>query len=260
MQTVNYNRESNTTRLSHMLGRVLRAPVTTTRMPPAPTPTVSGWDEMQGYPEVNSGAYGTYGYDPYAMPTVGLSWGDVGHGLNMMVNPVAQYHALQRAWGGGGAPAPRPAVQGPPRMMPPMLPPGAVQAYTNGPRKLLSYMGLGSLSWVSTDTLTEKLMTANPQAAFRGRRLVISQAKSTGAAGVLVTITDALTVSGMPQTPAPNQPAPVEMFDAATTYSMLDLQIATTATEITIGISVSAIPASGETVSVAAGLYGEWLR
>jgi hypothetical protein len=255
MQTANYDRPSNTARLSHMLGRVLRAPVTPTRA--APMPSVTGWDEMQGYPPG-----GAYGYDPYAMPTVGaLSWGDVGHGLNLMVNPVAQYHALQNAWRGPQqAPAPPPRPMVPPGYGPPMLPPGAVQAYTNGPRKLLSYMGLGSLSWESTDTLTEKLMTANPQAAFRGRRLVISQAKSSGATGILVTITDALTVSGMPQTPAPNQPAPVEMFDAATTYSMLDLQIATTATEITIGITVSAIPASGETVAVSAGLYGEWLR
>jgi hypothetical protein len=121
-------------------------------------------------------------------------------------------------------------------------------------------MGLGTLSWASTDTLTEKLMTAEPQAAFRGRRLVISQAKTSGAEGIAVTITKPLTVSGMPQTPAPDQAAPVEMFDASTTYSMLDLQIATSATQISLGISVSGIPASGQTVIVTAGLYGEWLR
>jgi hypothetical protein len=121
-------------------------------------------------------------------------------------------------------------------------------------------MGLGSLAWSNSDTQTEKTMEAEPQAAFRGRRLVISQAKSDGAAGILVTVSNPLTVSGMPQTPAPDQAAPVEMFEASTTYSMLDLQVATSATKVTIGISVSAIPASGETVTVAAGLYGEWLR
>jgi hypothetical protein len=213
---------------------------------------VAGWDEMQGY--------GDGGYD-----TVGLNWGDIGHGLNLALNPVAQFNALRRAWGGGGG-APAPGMAAPPSALraglppPPMLPPGAVQALQGGPRRLLSYMGLGTLSWASTDTLTEKLMTAEPQAAFRGRRLVISQAKTSGAEGIAVTITKPLTVSGMPQTPAPDQAAPVEMFDASTTYSMLDLQIATSATQISLGISVSGIPASGQTVIVTAGLYGEWLR
>lgn len=216
--------------------------------------SVDGWEEMQGYPDV-SAAYG-YGDD-----TVGINWGQFAHGANLALNPFEQLQYLRgRAGGfgsGGGHPAANPMAN---RMRPPTLPPNAVQAFTSGPRKLLSYMGLGSLAWASTDTVTEKLMIAEPQAAFRGRRLVIAQAKTTGAAGILVTITDALTVSGMPQTPAPNQPAPVEMFEAATTYSMLDLQIATSATQISLGISVSAIPASGDTVTVAAGLYGEWLR
>jgi len=167
---------------------------------------------------------------------------------------------------------PPPAALRPPMMPPPpgfgmpglpgapTLPSGAYQALQSGPRRLLSYMGLGSLAWASTDTQTEKTMEAEPQAAFRGRRLVISQAKSDGASGILVTVSNPLTVSGMPQTPAPDQSAPVEMFEASTTYSMLDLQIATSATKITLGISVSSIPGTGETIVVAAGLYGEWLR
>jgi hypothetical protein len=216
--------------------------------------SVDGWDEMQGYPDVTS----TYGYGD---DTVGVNWGQIAHGANLALNPFEQIQYLRgRAGGfgsGGGHPAANPMAA---RMRPPTLPPNAVQAFTSGPRKLLSYMGLGSLAWSSTDTVTEKLMIAEPQAAFRGRRLVIAQAKTAGAAGILVVISDALTVSGMPQTPAPNQPAPVEMFEAATTYSMLDLQIATSATQISLGISVSALPASGETVTVAAGLYGEWLR
>jgi hypothetical protein len=212
-----------------------------------PAITVAGWDEMQGYPD--GGAYGVPGYD-----TVGLSWGDVGRAANLAFNPVAQYHAIANAVR-GPAPAQAPRLPGPP-----VLPPGAYQALQAGPRRLLSYMGLGSLAWSNSDTQTEKTMEAEPQAAFRGRRLVISQAKSDGAAGILVTVSNPLTVSGMPQTPAPDQAAPVEMFEASTTYSMLDLQVATSATKVTIGISVSAIPASGETVTVAAGLYGEWLR
>ena len=206
---------------------------------------VAGWDEMQGYPD--GGAYGN--------DTVGLSWGDVGKAANLALNPVAQYHALQNYFRGGS-----PAPAAPPRVGAPQIPAGAYQALQNGPRRLLAYMGLGSLAWASTDTVTEKFMEGEPQAAFRGRRLVISQAKSDGAAGILVTVSRPLTVSGMPQTPAPDQSAPVEMFEASTTYSMLDLQIAQSATKISLGISVSGIPTTGETVVVAAGLYGEWLR
>jgi hypothetical protein len=242
---------SETQRLLHVfdIGKRKDGRGITLRKMPVPRDVVAGWDEMQGYENVYGA--GVPGYD-----TVGLSWGDVGHGLNLALNPVAQYHALQRAWGGGGA---RPAA--PPRMpQAPQLPPTAVQALQGGPRRLLSYMGLGSLTWASTDTLLEKQMIAEPQAAFRGRRLVISQAKTSGASGIAATITKPLTVSGMPQTPAPDQAAPVEMFDASTTYSMLDLQIATSATQISISISVSAIPSSGNTVIVTAGLYGEWLR
>lgn len=215
--------------------------------------SVEGWDEMQGYPD--GGAYGVPGYD-----TVGAWYNDVGRAVNLAVNPVAQYHALQNYFR-PQAPAPQQQRAPMPYMPgPPMLPPGAYQALQSGPRRLLSYMGLGSLSWTNSSTETEQPMVAEPQAAFRGRRLVIAQAKSDGATGILAVVSDPLTVSGMPQTPAPNVDAPVEMFEASTTYSMLDLQIATSATQITLGISVSAIPASGETVNVSAGLYGEWLR
>jgi hypothetical protein len=248
-------RMSETNRLHNILHNTLASLRVSRRHPPGSKPidSIDGWDEMQGYPE-------TYGYGNGA-PTVGLSWGDIGHGLNLAVNPVAQYHFLQRHLGGGGGQARPPMPRMPPPMpMAPQIPLNQTQAFANQPARLLSYMGIGSLSWVSTDTQTEKPMEAEPQAAFRGRRLVIAQAKSAGAVGVLVTLTSPLNVSGMPQTPAPDSPAPVEMFEAATTYSMLDLQIAVSGTKITLGISVSHIPASGETVSVAAGLYGEWLR
>ena len=237
---------------------------------------VEGWDEMQGYPDGGAYGYGAYGVPGY--DTVGVNWGQL---ANNVFNPFQHVQMLNnlvhgRNPFGQGITSPMPGGQmvrsplqapaqympPPPPMLPgpPMLPMGAYQALQPGPRRLLSYMGLGSLSWTNSDTETEKPMVAEPQAAFRGRRLVIAQAKSDGATGVLAVVSDPLTVSGMPQTPAPNVDAPVEMFEASTTYSMLDLQIATSATQITLGISVSAIPASGETVNVSAGLYGEWLR
>ncbi len=227
---------------------------------------IEGYDEMQGYPD--GGAYGTWGVPGY--DTVGVNWGQL---ANNVFNPFQHVQMLnnlvhgRNPFGQGITPGygqqtqQRGLVQAPPMLPgPPMIPPGAYQALQSGPRRLLSYMGLGSLSWTNADTETEKPMVAEPQAAFRGRRLVIAQAKSDGATGILAVVSDPLTVSGMPQTPAPNVDAPVEMFEASTTYSMLDLQIATSATQITLGISVSAIPASGETVNVSAGLYGEWLR
>lgn len=216
----------------------------------APAPSVEGFDEMQGYGD------GTYGYPGY--DTVGLNFGNL---ANTIFNPIQHAQMLGRALQGQnpfGSPAPAARPQALPP--PPTLPQGAYQALQAGPRRLLSYMGLGSTVFASTSTSTSFQFEAEPQAAFRGRRLVISQAKSSGAAGILVTVSEPLTVSGMPQTPAPSQDAPVEMFSADTTYSMLDLQIATSATKITLAVSVSALPGTGETVAVAAGLYGEWLR
>lgn len=227
--------------------QILRA---LTMLPPggvASADSVEGWDEMQGYPD---GAYGYPGYD-----TVGVNWGQL---ANQVFNPMEHLRMLGRAGAAAFSPpaAPAPARGLPP---PPTLPHGAYQALQGGPRRLLSYMGLGSFVFTATSGTSTQL-TAEPQAAFRGRRLVISQAKTDGATGILVTVNEPLTVSGMPQTPAPNQDAPVEMFSSDTTYSMLDLQIATSATQITLGLAVSAAPGTGDSIAVAAGLYGEWLR
>jgi hypothetical protein len=211
-----------------------------------PGDEISGWNEMQGYPD---------GYD--FEETVGQFLARTGQ------TPGA-------AWGARGrTPAPF-APRGP--MLPPMRPgqnmarppapqlnPLSVQAGQSMPGTLLSYMGLGSHTFLPA-AATSTSFDVEPQSAFRGRRLVISQAKTAGASGILVTVSTALTVSGMPQTPNPAQPAPAEMFSPDATYSMLDLQIATSGTSINIGISISAVPAADNSVSVAAGLYGEWIR
>ena len=189
---------------------------------------------------------------------VGLSLGRL---ANLAFNPIAQTRALGSALSAGAGALGRAAGFGgrgtPPA---PALAPGMVQAGAGaGGNTIHAYMGLGAVSWTGTDATT-KTMSAEPQSSFIGRRLVIAARYSTGASAVQVTITSPLTVSGMPQTPAPAQAAPIEMFDATATYSALDLQIATSATQITLGLSVSAPPGSGETVNVSAGLYGEWIR
>ena len=211
-------------------GRVVRLP--------RKADSVGGWDEMQGYPE-----YGTSGYTSGDDDMVGLALGN----MLARMNPAA----LMRGRAAPRRPSPPP---------PPRLSPGMAQGGQAGPGTLLAYMGLGTKTWASTDTSQDFLFDAEPQATFRGRRLVIAARYSTGAVGIAVVINKPLTVSGQPQTPAPDQDAPIEMFDPNATYSMLDLQLATSGTKITLGLHVSSIPVTGETVTVSAGLYGEWIR
>lgn len=210
---------------------------------------VAGWNEMQGYPD-------GYGYEE---ETVGQFLARTGQ---------LPGTAWRQPMGGGARPPAPFAPRNPMAMRPgqnlarppaPQLNPLSVQAGQSMPGTLLSYMGLGSHVFLPA-AATTVAFDVEPQSAFRGRRLVIAQAKTTGAAGILVTVTTALTVSGMPQTPNPSQPAPAEMFSPDATYSMLDLQIATSGTSITLGLSISAAPATGESVAVSAGLYGEWIR
>lgn len=207
--------------------------------------TVAGWNEMQGYPD-------GYGYEE---ETVGQFLARTGQLPG------------QRPGFGPRPPAPF-APRNPMALRPgqnlarppaPQLNPLSVQAGQSMPGTLLSYMGLGSHVFEAA-AATTILFDVEPQSAFRGRRLIIAQAKTSGAAGILVTVSTALTVSGMPQTPNPSQPAPAEMFAPDATYSMLDLQIATSGTSINLGLSITAAPGSGETVAVSAGLYGEWIR
>ncbi len=142
--------------------------------------------------------------------------------------------------------------------------PGGPRLPTTGlaniaPATIRAYCGLGTLQWAGTDE-ADKTLEVEPQQSFRGERLVITARYSSGATARLVTINRALTVAGLPQTPAPEQEAPIEMFAAEVTYSGLDLQIATSGTKISIGFRIDDAPGSGETVTVSAGLYGEWIR
>lgn len=211
--------------------------------------SIAGYDEMQGYPE--SGAYGN-GPD-----TVGLSWGDVGHGLNLAVNPVAQYHWMQRRMGGGSGQQQQQQQRRLPG--PPTLPPQQTQAFqTGGPSKLLGYMGLNSHIFAAAGA-TSFILSQEPATAFRIRRLIVSQAKTAGAVGILVTV-GAINVSGMPQSPAPNAQAAIDGFSGDATYSLLDLQIAAPGVPIELPVFVSAAPTGADTVTVSATVYGEWLR
>lgn len=141
------------------------------------------------------------------------------------------------------------------QVAPPRLPynPRAARAAA-----IKSYMGLGSNTWSGAE-VNEHLFDAEPQSTFLGKRLVIGKSQSTGSASGSGQITKPLTIAGKPQTPAPDQNAPIEMFAPEVTYASLDLMPATAGTKITIGITPNAAPGSGETFTVTVGLFGEWL-
>lgn len=191
---------------------------------------------------------------------VGFSLGNL---ANLALNPLAQMRAVGQLASGAGHALGLPGFAGSPRGAlppPPTLAPNMAQAGAGtGANTIHAYMGLGADSWADTDA-AEKDFEGEPQSAFIGNRLVIAARYSDGAAGRQVTISSPLTVSGMPQTPAPAKRAPIEMFSSDTTYSALDLQIATSATQITISFSIDSAPTSGEKVNVSAGLFGQWIR
>jgi hypothetical protein len=164
-----------------------------------------------------------------------------------------------QTFGGGGAQPPGAAAYLPAPV--PSLGPGMTQAHAGhmNPRAIVSYMGLGTTNWIGTDA-TVKTLNPEPQAPFIGNRLVLVQNRSAGAVGRQVVISSPLTVSGVPQTPAPNVPAPVEMFAQDATYSSLQIQIAAAGTAISISFAIDAAPGGTDFVNLSAGMYGYWLR
>jgi len=122
---------------------------------------------------------------------------------------------------------------------------------------LRSFVGVGFATWTGTDA-ADKELQIEPQEAFRGERMVIDVLASSGAAGIVVV--KLLQVGVQPQQPDTSQPAPASMFAADVTYSHLDLQIARPGIKLTLTLSVTAAPGTGETITAAAGFYGEWIR
>ncbi len=197
------------------------------------------------------------------------SFGNLGHLLASPLEGIAQ------AFGQGSPGANWQGTFNPQSQMPqppaasaylpapvPALGPGMTQAHANpmGSKAIVSYMGLGTAQWGATSPITQT-MTPEPQAPFIGNRMIIvTKAAGTTAQGIQINITSPLTVSGIPQTPAPNIPAPVEMFAQDATYSALQIQIAAAGTEIAIGFTASALPTGTDLVNLSAGLYGYWLR
>jgi hypothetical protein len=191
------------------------------------------------------------------------SFANLGHLIESPFQGVAQaFGAGAPSWmGGGGNAMPGYGNHGGSLPAPvPALGPGMTQGHAgHNPRAIVSYMGLGAVSWVGADAAV-KTLSPEPQAPFIGNRLVIVRRASAGADARQVLVSSPLTVSGIPQTPAPNVPAPVEMFAENATYSSLQIQIAAAGTEISISFSIDAAPGGTDFVNLSCGMYGYWLR
>ncbi len=134
----------------------------------------------------------------------------------------------------------------------------------NKASNIRAFMGLGLIAtggpaiWENTDG-ADKVLQAEPQESFEGKRLIISQSRSSGAAASLVTVRS-LFIGSQPQSPVVDIGTPIEMFAPEATEAGLDLQIAYRANKVTLTLSLTAAPGSGESVTVSAGLYGNWIR
>jgi hypothetical protein len=149
------------------------------------------------------------------------------------------------------------AIRQPPS---PQLPVNQVQAAT-----LRSFLGLVApgtglpfITWTGTDA-ADKSLEVEPQESYEGKRLIISVARSTGAAASVIVV-KTLFVGSQPQSPSVSGGTTVDLFSADATSADLDLQIAYRANKITLNLAISAAPGGTESVVLAAGFYGNWIR
>ena len=128
-------------------------------------------------------------------------------------------------------------------------------AFNSGNQNNRVPLGFPSITWTNASTDTLETVTTRPQQSLRPERLVIGVTRSAGAAAIAVTV-DSVKVGKNEMLPNSN-PIPVEMFSADAVGSAMLLNAATFGYDISLSVSVSAIPGSGETVVVVAGFYCE---
>lgn len=129
---------------------------------------------------------------------------------------------------------------------PPLISPAPGVPQTSG---LYIPLGLGSFDFTNAAGLSARVFTGNPQKPVRPRRLWINAAKSAGAAGIGVTVTDIKI--GTKSMLAGVDAIPVEQFAAnafAKSYSMFDS--ATPGVFVSVSLALSAVPGAGENVFV----------
>lgn len=116
-------------------------------------------------------------------------------------------------------------------------------------------LGFGFHTFTAAGTFS---FIVEPQEAFRGERLMIDTARD-GAAGVLGVV-NTMTVGTMPQQPSTEFGIPFAMFSPEMTDAHMDWQICPAGTKIQIQTELIGTFAEGDSVVVAVGLYGKWIR
>lgn len=114
-------------------------------------------------------------------------------------------------------------------------------------------LGLGRFVFTNAGAVTQNIFSVVPQRDFQGERLVIDVVRS-GAAGIGVGMT-AFTVGDIPQMPA-SASAPASMFRPESWGSAIDVSPCKGGLTIALTISLSALPAGADTVTVECGLFG----
>ena len=115
-------------------------------------------------------------------------------------------------------------------------------------------LGFGSFTFVNAG-VTANQFVARPQVPFKGRRLVVIVARTAGALGVGVNITD-VQVGNRSQFAGASS-VPAEVFAANAFDVVLDMDPATPGIDITLDVTISVTPPVGETVFVSATILGE---
>jgi len=113
-------------------------------------------------------------------------------------------------------------------------------------------LGLGSVTFTNASSSTDFTLTARPQVPVRGRRLIVTVTKTSGAASISSTITD-LEVGNKSQFAGGGE-IPTDTFAAQVMDSTLVLDDAQPGIEIRLKGAISAIPASGESVTITAAI------
>lgn len=118
----------------------------------------------------------------------------------------------------------------------------------------LQPLGFPSLAFTSGSG-TALTTTARPQRPFKGKRLVVSIAR-TGATATGLVLVQSLNI-GTDNQFVSSGPVPAESFSPQAYDTNLELAPATTAIDITMGFTISAAPTATDRVDLGVALWGE---
>lgn len=191
------------------------------------------------------------------MPREEIIAGDQENIIGALVNALARPAQLARSAAGGGwraaAAAPGTVIQGP------QFTSAAINAQVGGGQRdtrLRSYLGFGTFAF--TDAAPTHKFIVEPQEAFRGGRLIITQVRSAAAGGIMML--NNISVGTLPQSPSTEFGAPADGFAPDATSSELDIQLCPAGTKLAIDMEVVGAVGEGDSILVGVMLYGEWVR